>query len=282
MLRLIEGTKTEHPFFHENLPVRFFSMEELCYFIETNMYLIDPSWLGEDLFGWLEKELDEGILAASLRSEWRRSKDIYLCAEKILSGSGYYDEADLGRIAVLFDRMRGKTKMERCKMRGDLFLEAGKYRRAACIYMELLRDEYEIQMTEELRGHILHNLGVVYARLFLFPEAARMFAKAYALRKTDDSRDAYLYAMNYVDDSCTVDEAGMDLNFNVMRDALNRLTETADDPQYYAERKAASAAASAFDWKTAQENLLHRWGDAYREMVQRRKRINFISNYNEM
>ncbi|MCD7980926.1 MAG: hypothetical protein LUF32_01180 [Clostridiales bacterium] len=267
MLRLIEGNKTEHPFSHENLPVRFYSMEELCYFMETNMYLIDSSWLGEDLFSWLEKELDAGVLAATLRSEWRKSKDIYACAERILSESGYYDEAGLDRIAALLDRMRGKTKMERRKMRGDLFLDAGKYRKAALTYMELLEEEYEIQMTEELRGNIFHNLGVVYARLFLFPEAARMFAKAYALRKTDGSRDAYLYAMNYVDDSCTVEEGGMDLNFNVMRDALNRLTEAADDPENYAERKEASAAASAFDWKAAQEKLLLRWSESYREMV---------------
>lgn len=267
MLRLIRGNKTEHPFSHENLPVRFYSMEELCYFIETNTYLIDSSWLGEDLFAWIEKEMDEAVLAASLRSDWRKSKDIYTCAERILSESGYYDDADFGRITALFDRMRGKTKMERRKMRGDLFLDAGKYRRAAFTYMELLKEEYEIQMTEELRGNIFHNLGVVYARLFLFPEAARMFAKAYALRKNADSRDAYLYAMNYVDDSCAVDEGGMDLNFNVMRDALNRLTEIADDPKYYAERKEASAAAAAFDWKAAQDGLLRKWSEAYREMV---------------
>ena len=85
-------------------------------------------------------------------------------------------------------------------MRGDLLLEAKKYRQAAYIYMELLEPEYTRQMTEELKGNIMHNLGVAYARLFLFPEAAQMFVQAYHLRRSDETRQAYLYAMNYVGD----------------------------------------------------------------------------------
>ncbi|MCD7920986.1 MAG: hypothetical protein LUG27_00790 [Clostridiales bacterium] len=267
MLHYIEGKKAQNPFTHESLPVRFYTMEELCYFMEKNMYLIDASWLGEDLFAWMEAELDESILAAHLRSARRKTGDIYTCAELMFRHSAYYTTAELNDITGLLDQMRGKTKMERRKMRGDLYLEAGKYRKAAYIYMELLQKEYAIQMTEELRGNILHNLGVVYARLFLFPEAVGLFTEAYALRKNTESRDACLYAMNYVNDSCRINEQGMDMNFSVMKDALNHLSETVDDPAYYEERREASAAAGAFDWKAAQTELLRKWSDEWRAMV---------------
>lgn len=267
MLYYIEEKKAQNPFTHEDLPVCLYTMEELCFFMETNIYLIDSSWLGEELFVWLETELDEDVLAAHLRSSRRKTGDVYSCAEYIFSAFGYYTETELRDITALLDQMRGKTRMERRKIRGDLYLESGQYRKAAYTYMELLQKEYAAQMTEELRGNILHNLGVVYARLFLFPEAAALFSEAYALRKSTESREAYLYAMNYVNDSCQIDEQAMDLQFSEMKDALNRLSEMKDDPQYYGERREASAAAAAFDWKTAQTELLHKWSDEWRRMV---------------
>ncbi|MCD8149255.1 MAG: hypothetical protein LUE92_06770 [Clostridiales bacterium] len=267
MLRLIEKEKTVNPFYHENIAVHLYSMEELCFFMEENTYLIDPSWVNEELFVWLETELGEKKLAQDLRVTLRMKKDVFACAEQIFAASGFYADSDMEQIRTMLERMQGRTKIERRKMSGDLFLDAGKYRQAAYIYMELLEEEYALLMTEELRGNILHNLGVVYARLFLFPEAAEFFAQAYALQKRQESRDAYLYAMNYVDDSYPMDEQIMNLNFNVMKEALEYLTETADREEYYVERKEASQAAAAFDWKSSQEALIERWREAYRKMM---------------
>ncbi len=267
MLRLIENKKTETPFYHENIAVHLYSMEELCFFMEQNTYLIDPSWVNEELFVWLAAELGEKKLADDLRVTLRMKKDVFACAEQIFAASGFYAERDMDRIRAMLERMRGRTKIERRKMSGDLFLDAGRYRQAAYIYMELLEEEFALHMTEELRGNILHNLGVIYARLFLFPEAAELFAQAYALRKRQESRDAYLYAMNYVDDSYQMDEKIMNLNFSVMKEALEHLSETADREEYYIERKEVSQAAAAFDWKSSQAALIGRWREAYRKMM---------------
>ncbi len=267
MLRLIEKTKVKKSFYHETISVHLYSMEELCYFLETHIYLIDPIWVGDPLFSWIGTELGEERLAENLRQARRRREDEFACVEMILRASGNYPEEDLTRISGLLNQMRGKTKIERRKMSGDLALAAGKYRQAAYIYMELLGDEYTMHMTEELRGNIFHNLGVVYAHMFLFSEAARLFASAYALRKDVSSRDAYLYAMNFADEDTQIDEQAMDLNFNVMRDVLDHLTEVTDDSTYYVERKKAAAAADAVDWKTAQSELLRGWDRDYRRMI---------------
>lgn len=266
MFRLIENRKAKNPYYHEMISVHIYTLEELCYYMETNMYLIDKSWVGDSLFLWLEQELQYSELAAVLRREYRKTKDVFRCAELIFEASGNYSKQDMNRICSLFDSMRGKTNMERRKLRGDLFLDSGKYRQAAYTYMELLQPEYARQMTEELRGNILHNLGVVYARLFLFPEAAQMFAEAYKLRKSAQTREAYLYAMNYVENTYPMEEQLMDLNFSVMRDALNHFSEISDNPDFYRERKEASAAASAFDWKTKQTELIRRWKSDFKSM----------------
>jgi len=267
MLRLIEKTKVQKPFYHETISTHLYSMEELCYFMETHIYLIDSIWVGEALFSWIETELGEKRLAENLRQSRRKKEDEFTCVEMILHASGNYSEEDLEEISGLLNQMRGKTKIERRKMSGDLYLAAGKYRQAAYTFMELLGDEYAMHMTEELRGNIYHNLGVVYAHMFMFEEAARLFSMAYTLRKDVNSRDAYLYAMNFLEEEGQIDEQKLDLNFNVMRDVLAHLAEVSGDLEYYVERKKASIAADAVDWKTAQANLVRDWFREYRTMI---------------
>ncbi len=267
MLRLIEKTKVKKPFYHETIAVHIYSMEELCYFIETHIYLIDPIWVGDALFSWIETELGERRLAENLRQARRKKEDEFSCVELILRASGIYSEEDLGDIVELLGQMRGKTKIERRKMSGDLCLEAGKYRQAAYIYMDLLEEQYVTYMTEELRGNIYHNLGVIYARMFLFDTAAGLFARAYTLRKDIASRDAYLYAMNFSNEDTQIDEGLLDLNLNVMREVLAHLAEVSDETDYYVERKKASIAADAVDWKSAQTDLMRSWAKEYRRMI---------------
>lgn len=265
MFRLIENKKAITPFYHEQITVHIYTLEELCFYLEKNIYLIDKSWFGENLFLWLEQELDLYELTASLRNASRKQKSIFESALLIFQASGNYSQKDLEEIRKLLEAMDGKTGMERRKMRGDLFFDAGKYRQAAYTYLELLNTEYTRKMTDELRGNIMHNLGVIYARYFLFAEAAEMFSEAYKLQNNEKSKECYLYAMNFLDEDET-DDTQMNLNFSAMRDALSHLSEVSDQPEYYVKRKDASLAVDAYDWKLKQAELIRNWKLEYQLM----------------
>lgn len=264
MFRLIENRKAKKPFIQETVGVRIFTLEELCFCMKQNLYLLDHTWICEALFDWLKKELNERELSESLKQIYQKTKDVYRCAEYIFVYSGLYTETELERMRNLFALMRGKNELECRKLRADLLLEEGKYRQAAYTYMQLLQPEQEEGMSEELRGDICHNLGVIYGRLFLFPEAAGMFAKSYALRKNEQTRQAYLFAMNYLKDSYPTDDTRMDLSFSVMRDAFRDFSRISDDPEFYVKRKEASQAAEAFDWKKRQTELIQSWKAEFR------------------
>ncbi len=224
MLRLLEQKRTEHPFFHEAMGVRLYSLEELVFLLESRMHVIETVRMIAQLFDWTEEELVMPNLAEKLRLCFAREQDAFVCAGLLLSESGVVPLSELKKLSALLTAMRGKTKLERRKMSGDVFLEDGRHRLAAYTYMELLSPEYAGQMTEELQSHLLHNLGVVYARLLLFEEAAKLFAKAYALKKEPASREAYLFAMNFLEDSYSLEEQSMDLNLAVMKEALDKFS----------------------------------------------------------
>lgn len=121
-------------------------------------------------------------------------------------------------------------------------------------------------MTEELQGHIMHNLGVVYARLFLFPEAARMFSMAYQKSHTESSRLCYLYAMNYITEDDSADTRVPELQFKTMKEAY-ALSDVSDQEEYYTERKKVATASHAFNWKGREAEIRHRWISEYERCI---------------
>lgn len=197
-LKLCRDRQAQNPFFLEGLSVSVYTLEELCYAIESNLFLLDEKWIGTSLFQWLEKELGEADLTAHLKNSYRKSKDVYECAELILSASGFYTVERLRQIDEMLTRMRGKSPMERRKMKADYFLSEKKYRHAAYGYLELLQQENLIYMTEELQGGILHNLGVAYAASVFVSGSGRNVCSSLSEKQIREEPVLLSYAMNYV------------------------------------------------------------------------------------
>ncbi len=265
-LKLCTYKKAEFPLYLEMLSMNVETMEELCYAIESNLFLLDESWMNKELFLWLQDALDAKELAAQIQHLYHRKKDVYACAELIFASSGYYSGDELKQLEQVIERIRGKNQMERRKMRADFFLAKKRYRYAAYGYLELLQTEFTAQMTEELQGHIMHNLGVVYARLFLFPEAAKMFSAAYQKSREERSKLCYLYAMNYINEDELMEDVAPEIHFGTMKEAFSHFSNVSDQEQYYRERKKISDASHAFNWKSREEEIRTRWIHEYEEM----------------
>ena len=52
------------PFYFDNVSLNVYSLEEICYYIKNNLYLIDSGFMSEDLCVWIEHELKEKEIAA--------------------------------------------------------------------------------------------------------------------------------------------------------------------------------------------------------------------------
>ena len=64
---LCQTKKAEKPYYIENISTNIYSIEELCYYLYHNLYLIDSTIINEGLCKWLEEELGLTRLAAKLR-----------------------------------------------------------------------------------------------------------------------------------------------------------------------------------------------------------------------
>ena len=64
---LCQTKRAKLPYFIENISTNVYSIEELCYYLYNNLYLIDSSLINQKLCTWIEEELELPKLAAKLR-----------------------------------------------------------------------------------------------------------------------------------------------------------------------------------------------------------------------
>ena len=67
----------EHPFYIESVGVSIYSIEELCFFLKENLYLIDKSIMNSSLCDWVRDELGLKTLSRKMSEAMERpDKDV--------------------------------------------------------------------------------------------------------------------------------------------------------------------------------------------------------------
>lgn len=72
----------------------FSTIEELCYYICNNLYLIDYTMVNRQLCNWIDKELELPKLAEKLREELRQNGSMEQFVLTILRESTIYATGD--------------------------------------------------------------------------------------------------------------------------------------------------------------------------------------------
>ncbi len=185
------------PFYFDNVSLNVYSLEEICYYIKNNLYLIESDFMSEDLCVWIEHELKEKEIAAALRNVMRQNGTLAQYAGIILKSCDYYNDDVIRHILSVLREMQNKSPFECGKIRADRYMENRKYVKAVYEYRRLLAMEEECKDNPKLTGNILHNMGAAYAKMFLFEEAALYFQRAYKQNENRSSLAACMAALRF-------------------------------------------------------------------------------------
>ncbi len=191
------------PYYIDGISVNLYSIEELCYYIANNTYLLDREFMCEDLCTWIEKELKMVDLADKLRECLTVNGALSDFVLEILKSCAYCKNEQIVNICSLLREMQEKSDFECDKIRADRLMANEKYLSSIYEYKRLLDSEDAGQEDPVLVGNIWHNLGTAYARLFLFQEAITCYRNAYEKNKNEESLREELFAYR-----CLHDEAG--------------------------------------------------------------------------
>ena len=191
------------PYYIEGISWNVYSLEELCYYIENNTYLLEKDFMTEELCTWIGKEVKNEKLAERLRDILRMDGRLSEFILAILAECGYSRRETIKEVVRLIREMEEKSDFECNKVRADRLMEKEKYLSSIYEYKRLLEADDADKQPQQLMGNIWHNLGTAYARLFLFQEAIHCYERAYYLNSNEESLKEALMAYR-----CLKDEDG--------------------------------------------------------------------------
>lgn len=184
------GRYAEKPYFVDKFYINLYSVEELCYLLVEKAESLDPEIMQRELVQWLDEQCGLDQLAHALYSLMNQNGSTAAFVGIILEYVNLYPVDVVSRTEETIRGNEGRSPQERQKSKADYMLQNGRYYGALKQYYALISRGTEMDKT--LSAQVLHNMGVAYARLFMFRQAAERFLQAYETDGAKESLSLYL------------------------------------------------------------------------------------------
>ncbi len=187
------GDYAQEPYVLPKLGVRVYCMEELCYCLKENAFLLDCSVMNDGLLDFIGKDCQLPGLAQALQPLARRQESLSDFVGRIMTYVGLYGPETVRQVEETLKAGSGLSDYEKLKLQTDHLAEQKRYEEALKSYDRLLarireNQEMEVPVLQALQADILHNKGVIHARQMLYGQAAEYFYQAW---KTGGERQDY-------------------------------------------------------------------------------------------
>ena len=210
---LCVGEYCETAYNIEELEIRVYCMEELCYCLKENAFLLDMSIMNDKLVDWIGEECRVRELAKQLYPMVHKQGSLSAFVLTILQYVGIYGEEELQAVAQVLKQGSGLSNLEKRKSQIDYMVEKRKYAAAIRGYDMLLETWSDLERegrelpAGKVRAAILHNKGVALTGLMLYDKAAEYFREAWQADPDRSHLDAYLAAkrMELTEDAVVYD-----------------------------------------------------------------------------
>lgn len=225
-LILCKGKLSENPYYIVGLGMNIYSIEELCYYFVKDAYILDADIMDDKLCDFIGKELGLEAIADTLKSLIYRGASLGQFVTTLLSMTGYLEEEELAKIKQVLVDNASLSFVEKRKKRADNLLMAKKFTRAIDEYQYMLN---RIKKSEEpeMYSLILHNIGVAYARLFMYDKASYYFKEATLINDDDEIVIHYLQSLRMIMKSEAYERFVLRMGYSdsIIRAAEERLSD---------------------------------------------------------
>ena len=151
-LILCHKKRAKQPYEISRVHMRIYTIEELCYYICNNLYLIDYTIINRQLCDWIGDELELSGLAETLREELRQNCSMEQFVLTILKESTIYAAADINRIQNILEHLQNQKDVERTKYKADSLQGSGEYETAILVYQSIINKEWDDSVEKTFYG----------------------------------------------------------------------------------------------------------------------------------
>ena len=199
-LILCEGRPAKTPYHFRLTKTNVYSIEEVCYYIRHNIYMIQEELFDREFVLWLRNELHMTKTADKLETlitDRHNMKDIVVT---ICCSCDYYEEREINEMIHILDEIEKLPQYARRKKKGDNFLQCHSYEKAIEEYEKIFESDEVLQAEEKAYGDLFHNMGVAYVNIGEFHKASDLFLRAYEKNGRDESLAQCMHALRFCKD----------------------------------------------------------------------------------
>lgn len=194
------GDYAEKPYWIPGLEIAVQCMEELCFCIKENAFLLDTGIMNDELAGWIGEQCGLQELARELHPLIHKKGSLSAFISMIQEYVGLYDLATVREMEQVLKQGAGLSGIEKRKNQVDYLVKKKRYAAAVQGYDRLLEHWQEAEGSSEelpavrVQAALYHNKGVALTGLFLYERAAECFRRAWELLPEEKLLEDYLGA----------------------------------------------------------------------------------------
>lgn len=271
-VKMCVGARSDTPYYMKHFDTELYTIEELCYIITMNAFLLEDEDFDDDLVVWIRDRLHLQPLADMLTNLKNGGAGLSDIVMTILGYVGYNTEKEISEVRKLLVQSSHMDQYDKKLNKARMFLDQGKLSSAEEEY-RYLEDNLPDGALQEL-SIVYHNLGVIYARKFYFMEAAECFRKEYDIVHTKNALMSYMYAVricmtekqyiDYMADNKDAYLLSMELE-KKMSDA-GLIYDAGDDKHHLATLSVYRTEGNLTAYKNGMNEIVNDMKDNYRNM----------------
>ena len=194
---LCQVRRAETPYYIEEADLKVGSLEELCYYLQNNLSLVDLSFFSTKLLDWMTTELGALQLVQDLHHVLTEIPDPQLpeLIMPVMREAGWLNDEEDKQMRAQLRAIDALPVVVRLKQRADSYVQYKKYARAIKTYDMILKLKQTEKLGHPFSGTVWHNKGVAHARLFQMEEASSCMRQAYDQLHTMQSLRSLLFCV---------------------------------------------------------------------------------------
>ena len=140
---LCQVKKARHPYFIESISTNIFTIEELCFYLEKNIYLLDQTIINEKLLDWIRDELGLVRLYRKLYEQLENEETIGNFILPIFKEIGYLSHDEFRELQEKIRTIEIQPEDLRRKIKADYLVEYHMYN-LSLIHISLESIAYQV------------------------------------------------------------------------------------------------------------------------------------------
>ncbi len=191
------GKKATIPYCMTTEHIRFFTIEELCYYICDRAEILDDELMSSSLIEFIELQLGLSQLSQTLGQLLRIGEPLHMFCNAILE---YVDFPDAVRREQVIQRIRENETLpviRRLQKQTEVYMQQKQYYKVQKACRNMLHRE-DVQSDNVLVAEVYEQLGNAAALMFHYETAAYCFEKSCRYRDKGKVRKKYLLCQRFL------------------------------------------------------------------------------------